>query len=81
VKKPEGHRRSIVGRGAADNPKNRFEQIEVEPEPEGMDSEESGPETVYLRDVSRSIIARNDSPDIGFGASINPYRGCSHGCV
>jgi DNA repair photolyase len=37
-------------------------------------------DTVYLRDGSRSIIARNDSPDIGFDVSINPYRGCSHGC-
>ncbi len=65
VKEPDGYQRSIVGRGAAGNPKNRFERIEVEPEPEGVESEESGPETVYLRDVSRSIIARNDSPDIG----------------
>jgi DNA repair photolyase len=80
VEEQEGYRRSIVGRGAAGNPKNRFERIEVEPEPKESD-EESGPETVYLRDVSRSIIARNDSPDIGFDASINPYRGCSHGCI
>jgi DNA repair photolyase len=46
-----------------------------------LDAEEPGPEIIYLRDVSRSIIARNDSPDIGFDASINPYRGCSHGCI
>ncbi len=72
--------RSITGRGAADNPKNRFERIEVEPDPSVPD-EGPRPETVYLRDHSRSIIARNDSPDIGFDASINPYRGCSHGCV
>ena len=81
MKEPEGYQRSIVGRGAAGNPKNRFERIEVEPEPKGSDAEESAPETVYLRDASRSIIARNDSPDIGFDASINPYRGCTHGCV
>ena len=74
-------RRSIVGRGAAANPANRFERIEVEPDPGELEGEESRPETVYLRDHSRSIIARNDSPDIGFDASINPYRGCSHGCV
>jgi DNA repair photolyase len=73
-----GSRRSIVGRGAAGNPKNRFEKIEVEPDLDEL--EEPRPETVYLRDRSRSIIARNDSPDIGFDASINPYRGCSHGC-
>lgn len=71
---------SIVGRGAAANPKNRFERIEVEPDPFERD-EESRPDTIYLRDHSRSIIATNDSPDIGFDASINPYRGCSHGCI
>lgn len=73
-------RRSIVGRGAASNPKNRFEKIEVEPD-EFDEPETPGPETVYLRDHSRSIIARNSSPDVGFDASINPYRGCSHGCI
>ena len=74
-------RRGTVGRGAAINPKNRFERIDVEPDPAA--SEEEGPrrETFYLRDHSRSIIARNASPDIGFDASINPYRGCSHGCI
>src|SRR5215210_2798932 len=72
--------RSVTGRGAAGNPKNRFERIEVEPDP-AIPDEEPRPETVYLRDHSRSIIARNESPDIGFDASINPYRGCSHGCV
>lgn len=71
---------SIIGRGAAANPKNRFERIEVEPDPAERD-EEPRPETIYLRDHSRSIIVTNDSPDIGFDASINPYRGCSHGCI
>jgi DNA repair photolyase len=77
--KGQGPRRSIVGRGAARNPKNRFERIEVEPDE--SEGDEPRPETVYLRDHSRSIIARNDSPDIGFDASINPYRGCTHGCA
>ena len=81
MKAEEGPRSSIVGRGAADNPKNRFEKMEVELELGELDAEEPGPEIIYLRDVSRSIIARNDSPDIGFDASINPYRGCSHGCI
>ena len=80
MREPEEQRRSIVGRGAAGNPKNRFERIEVEPEP-GESGEEPGLETVYLRDASRSIIARNNSPDIGFDTSINPYRGCNHGCI
>jgi hypothetical protein len=81
VRDREGNRRSIVGRGAASNPKNRFERVEVEPDPAEHDAEEPRPETVYLRDHSRSIIARNASPDIGFDASINPYRRCSHGYV
>ena len=76
--KDEGRSRSIKGRGAAGNPKNRFERIAVEPHPAVADEV---PETVYLRDLSRTIVARNESPDIGFDASVNPYRGCSHGCV
>ena len=80
MKGREGSRKGIVGRGAAGNPKNRFERIEVEPGFHEFEAEQPRPETVYLRDHSRSIIARNDSPDIGFDASINPYRGCSHGC-
>ena len=56
---------------------NRFERLVLEPE-------ELPPESVateVLIDGSRSIIARNDSPDVSFGASINPYRGCEHGCT
>jgi DNA repair photolyase len=71
---------TIVGRGSASNPKNRFEKIGVEPDPAENDAEPR-PETVYLRDHSRSIVATNASPDIGFDASINAYRGCSHGCA
>lgn len=70
---------SITGRGAASNPKNRFEKIEAEPELQEPDAPKL--ETVYLRDHSRTLITRNESPDIGFEASINPYRGCSHGCA
>ena len=80
MREREGTRRNIVGRGAASNPKNRFERIEVEPDPTELEEGDPRPETVYLRDHSRTIIARNDSPDIGFDASVNPYRGCSHGC-
>jgi DNA repair photolyase len=70
---------ALKGRGAIGNPKNRFETLEVE-----RDEEVPGPERVeteLLRDTSRSIIAYNDSPDVGFDASVNPYRGCEHGCV
>ena len=79
----ENEFRGIRGRGAASNPKNRFERIEVEPDYENLDPEElesEKPETTYLRDHARSIVTTNDSPDIGFDAGISPYRGCSHGC-
>jgi DNA repair photolyase len=70
---------ALKGRGAIGNPKNRFETLEIE-----RDEEVPGPERVeteLLRDTSRSVIAYNDSPDVGFNASVNPYRGCEHGCV
>ncbi len=70
--------RGIRGRGASGNPKNRFERIEVVPDPDEREPE--NPETVYLKDHARSIVTTNDSPDIGFEAGISPYRGCSHGC-
>lgn len=73
---------TIKGRGAAHNPPNRFERIDVEPDGDLLDAEDQvGPETVYLKDTARTIIATNDSPDVGFTHSINPYRGCSHGCI
>src|SRR5215217_7399341 len=65
------------GRGASANPLNRFERIEVEMEVPGPERVE----TELLRDSSRSIITRNDSPDVGFEVSLNPYRGCEHGCA
>jgi DNA repair photolyase len=67
------------GRGSAHNPKNRFEKIERVAEPD-LD-ETSSPATQFLPDASKSIVAYNDSPDVGFDASINPYRGCEHGCI
>jgi len=76
-------RDSIKGRGAADNPPNRFESSwhEIDPDAIDPDDETPAPHTQFLRDATRSIIATNDSPDIGFDASINPYRGCEHGCI
>lgn len=68
------------GRGAADNPKNRFLPIAVERDDWTL-AEDPSPETVLLRDATRTIIATNDSPDVGFNASVNPYRGCEHGCA
>jgi DNA repair photolyase len=72
--------RPLRGRGSAANPKNRFESVERVPEP--LDSDEvPSPQTRFFSDTSRSIIAYNDSPDVGFDASVNPYRGCEHGCI
>ncbi|MGH3088137.1 MAG: PA0069 family radical SAM protein [Rubrobacteraceae bacterium] len=77
--------RDIKGRGAGFDPKNRFEEIEVEIDFDHLDEfepeDEPKPETTYLRDSTKSIITKNTSPDVGFDASINPYRGCLHGCV
>jgi DNA repair photolyase len=70
----------LHGRGSDSNPKNRFEKIEQIPDPVETD-EVSAPETQFLSDSSKSIIAYNDSPDVGFEASVNPYRGCEHGCI
>jgi len=73
---------TIKGRGAAANPANRFDKIDFEPDGDYLDLDEQlPPQTVYIRDAARSIIATNDSPDVGFTHSINPYRGCSHGCI
>jgi DNA repair photolyase len=75
---------SIPGRGAAENPKNRFVPLDVLPDAESIDpdnEDSASPRTVFFRDSTRKIIATNDSPDVGFEASINAYRGCEHGCV
>jgi DNA repair photolyase len=70
----------IKGRGASWNPQNRFETLEYVRDDEAP-PEEGVPRTIYLRDPTRTIIATNDSPDVGFETSINPYRGCEHGCI
>jgi DNA repair photolyase len=69
------------GRGAPANPPNRFEALWYSRDPEWTDPEDPALETQFFKDTSRSIIAYNDSPDVGFDASINPYRGCEHGCI
>ncbi len=69
------------GRGAELNPPNRFERLAYEPAAGEDDPGAPALRTEYYRDSSRSLIAYNDSPDVGFNASINPYRGCEHGCV
>ena len=71
----------MKGRGAAENPPNRFEHLALERDPEWNDPDDPAPKTQFFRDASASIITYNDSPDVGFEASINPYRGCEHGCI
>jgi DNA repair photolyase len=72
---------TLRGRGAAGNPPNRFERLCIEPDPEAADPDAPLLKTTYFRDASRSIITYNESPDIPFRASLNPYRGCEHGCI
>ena len=71
----------IHGRGAAENPRNRFEPIEYLRDPDLIDHEDQSPETHFLKDTSRSLISTSESPDVVFDASINVYRGCEHGCI
>lgn len=73
----------IRGRGASYNPPNRFERLSYEPDPEWSDPDEPDPwrTTQYFRDAARSVLTRNDSPDVPFDVGLNPYRGCSHGCA
>jgi DNA repair photolyase len=67
------------GRGSPIQPPNRFEHLHVSLD-EDIEQEGPAPRTQFYRDAARSIMSRNDSPDLGFDASINVYRGCEHGC-
>src|SRR5689334_14845816 len=77
----------LKGRGAVSNPGNRFVPFHVEDDFEHLEHDtefleaQSHPATQYFVDSSKSIVVANDSPDVGFTKSINPYRGCSHGCI
>ena len=68
------------GRGAGHNPANRFIPLYYEEDPARLDPDGPAPRTELYHDKSRTIIATNDSPDVGFTHSINPFRGCEHGC-
>lgn len=73
--------------GAQNNPASRFVRITEEPDGDFLDWDElhgdrsSGHEIQYLRDESKSILSKNESPDLPFSYSVNPYRGCVHGCA
>jgi DNA repair photolyase len=68
-------------RGAPENPPNRFERIQFEPDADWNPEDDILPRTQFFKDHSKTVIAHNDSPDIGFESSLNPYRGCEHGCI
>jgi DNA repair photolyase len=71
------------GRGALSNESGRFEAEQRAAYDDGWAPDEAPPrlDTVVTREVARTIISRNDSPDISFDRSLNPYRGCEHGCI
>jgi len=71
----------IRGRGAADNPPNRFIPLYRESIPGWTEEGDPAPRTRFFRDATRTILASNDSPDIPYTYSLNPYRGCEHGCA
>ncbi len=78
--------RPVKGRGAVSNRAGRYEPALRERVADGWadgrhEEDDAPPRTTLTRDTSRTIIARNSSPDVPFDRSINPYRGCEHGCV
>jgi DNA repair photolyase len=74
---------TLKGRGALSNPPGRFDRTGLEAVDDGWYREEAAESvaTSLQPDRARGIISTNDSPDIGFDYSINPYRGCEHGCI
>jgi DNA repair photolyase len=87
VRETPQSREALRGRGASWSPANRFERLHVDVN--DFDVADVDPEaneqprrvTQYFRDGTKSIITRNSSPDVGFETSLNPYRGCEHGCI
>jgi DNA repair photolyase len=77
----------IKGRGAQVNPKNRFEKLSLENFKDdeldyfAEEEDEVKIPTQFFMDESKTVIAKNDSYDVGFEYSLNPYRGCEHGCI
>jgi len=75
--------RALKGRGALSNPPGRFDARQITAVDDGwyMEEEADSIPTTLEPDKARGVITTNDSPDVGFEQSINPYRGCSTGCV
>jgi DNA repair photolyase len=83
---PHAPPHTIKGRGAASNPEGRFESVRHHAEDDGwqsalLDESAPRPRTEVTEERARSVISRNDSPDIAFSQALNPYRGCEHGCI
>ena len=79
---PEIPARPVKGRGAVGNIDHRFSTEQRQAIDDGWDQGEPPlPQTRLLFDSAKTIISRNDSPDLGFDQSLNPYRGCEHGCI
>src|SRR5688572_24863937 len=74
-------RATAAHRGTAEYPPNRFESTQRERDPELDIEEEPLARTQFIPDLTQTAIAQNDSPDVGFTHSLNPYRGCEHGCI
>ena len=78
---------AVHGRGASWSPANRFEKLHIDlgdvdvVQVDESDEERPRRETQFFRDGTKTILSHNDSPDVGFDTSINPYRGCEHGCI
>lgn len=70
----------LRGRGAGKNPPNRFESLIRIKEPMDSNDPTQHPPSELIIDSSRTIISSDDSPDVPFESSLNPYRGCEHGC-
>lgn len=77
---PSNRLRPDWGRGTSLNPPNRFEPVSFEQDDE-TERDADVPETIFYKDDSSGILTSNNSPDIPFRYSVNPYRGCEHGCV
>lgn len=68
-------------RGSVSNPANRFQRFEKALEADALAEQSRNPQTVAEERQCRRIISRNQSPDIPFAQSLNPYQGCEHGCI
>ena len=79
------HGGASKGRGAPANPEGRFESTVRESVEDGWpadrEAQPSRPPTVVTIERAKTVLSRHDSPDLNFAQSVNPYRGCEHGCV